>query len=427
MDYSERLLRQRDREAPRRHLRGRRLHRRLPGRPNPANRDLRIKATVTVEGSDIHVDLTGTSPQIDLPLNMPFEGTVDIAIYLTIRSILLDSARTAHPGELRALPADHDHGARGLPGQPALPGADDRPLLPRQHRRRHGDARAGAASCRSNVSAGVGNLKVVAYSGLSGDAALGVHGHPGGQLRWPAGKDGLDAVDTLYANTRNNPIEDIESHYPLRVTRYELNVDPAGAGRWRGGIGTIRESSSSSPAGCRSRATAPCIRRRGCSVGEMERRAASRSTSAVRTASPYRRSSLPCDPGWRPALSRRSVRRRLRARGRAGPEPRSARTSRTRFSRGSAPGSSTASRTRRANRRRRRRHQHRRRPRRRPRCARRGEDADDAGRDRSGISSAISALVESSGVAVSRVQVVMIGTTHFTNAVVEAQRLARPG
>ena len=37
------------------------------------------------------------------------------------------------------------------------------------------------------------------------------------------GKDGLDAVDTLYANTRNNPIEDIESHYPLRVTRYELN------------------------------------------------------------------------------------------------------------------------------------------------------------------------------------------------------------
>ena len=32
------------------------------------------------------------------------------------------------------------------------------------------------------------------------------------------GKDGLDAVDTLYANTRNNPIEDIESHYPLRVT-----------------------------------------------------------------------------------------------------------------------------------------------------------------------------------------------------------------
>jgi N-methylhydantoinase B len=63
------------------------------------------------------------------------------------------------------------------------------------------------------------------------------------------GKDGLDAVDTLYANTRNNPIEDIESHYPLRVTRYELNVDTGGAGRWRGGLGTVREIEFLEPGG----------------------------------------------------------------------------------------------------------------------------------------------------------------------------------
>ena len=44
-----------------------------------------------------------------------------------------------------------------------------------------------------------------------------------------------------------------------------------------------------------------------------------------------------------------------------------------------------------------------------------------------GIESAIGALVESSDVAVSGVQAVMIGTTHFTNAVVEARRLAPTG
>ena len=55
------------------------------------------------------------------------------------------------------------------------------------------------------------------------------------------GKDGMDAVDTLYANTRNNPIEDIESHLPLRVTRYELREDAVAAGQWRGGIGSMRE------------------------------------------------------------------------------------------------------------------------------------------------------------------------------------------
>jgi N-methylhydantoinase A/oxoprolinase/acetone carboxylase beta subunit len=41
-----------------------------------------------------------------------------------------------------------------------------------------------------------------------------------------------------------------------------------------------------------------------------------------------------------------------------------------------------------------------------------------------GISAALRALVEQSGVAASSVQAVMIGTTHFTNAVVEARRLA---
>jgi N-methylhydantoinase B/oxoprolinase/acetone carboxylase alpha subunit len=51
-------------------------------------------------------------------------------------------------------------------------------------------------------------------------------GSYGGRL----GKDGMDAVDTLYANTRNNPIEDIETHLPLRVLRYELREDVAGAG-----------------------------------------------------------------------------------------------------------------------------------------------------------------------------------------------------
>jgi N-methylhydantoinase B len=55
------------------------------------------------------------------------------------------------------------------------------------------------------------------------------------------GLDGMDTVDTLYANTRNNPIEDIESHLPLRVNRYELREGVVAAGEWRGGIGSVRE------------------------------------------------------------------------------------------------------------------------------------------------------------------------------------------
>jgi len=54
------------------------------------------------------------------------------------------------------------------------------------------------------------------------------------------GRDGLDSVDCLIANTRNNPIEELEWRFPMRTERYELREDPCAAGRWRGGIGMVR-------------------------------------------------------------------------------------------------------------------------------------------------------------------------------------------
>jgi 5-oxoprolinase (ATP-hydrolysing) len=54
------------------------------------------------------------------------------------------------------------------------------------------------------------------------------------------GRDGLDSVDCLIANTRNNPIEELEWRFPMRTERYELRDDPCAAGEWRGGIGMVR-------------------------------------------------------------------------------------------------------------------------------------------------------------------------------------------
>jgi N-methylhydantoinase B len=250
MDYSERLLRREIEKLPDGSYEAEGFIDGFQDHPNPAYKNLRVKATVTVDGSEIRVDLTGTSPQIDLPLNMPFEGTVDIAVYLTIRSILLDSDRhgdvPANSGLFRPITITAPEGCLANPRYPApviarfCPGNIVADTV----------MRALAPVVPGNVSAGVGNLKVVAYSGLLPGGQHWVYmdiqeGSYGGRL----GKDGLDAVDTLYANTRNNPIEDIESHYPLRVTQYELNVDTGGAGRWRGGLGTIRELEFMAPGG----------------------------------------------------------------------------------------------------------------------------------------------------------------------------------
>ena len=55
-------------------------------------------------------------------------------------------------------------------------------------------------------------------------------------------RDGLDSVDSLIANTRNNPIEELEWRFPMRTERYELRDEPCAAGKWRGGIGVVRNN-----------------------------------------------------------------------------------------------------------------------------------------------------------------------------------------
>jgi N-methylhydantoinase B/oxoprolinase/acetone carboxylase alpha subunit len=43
------------------------------------------------------------------------------------------------------------------------------------------------------------------------------------------------------SNTRNTPVEAIEHYLPVRVLQYRLRSDSAGAGRYAGGEGIVRE------------------------------------------------------------------------------------------------------------------------------------------------------------------------------------------
>ena len=210
--------------------------------PDPARRALPLTVTLRVRGEHIEVDLSGTAPQVpDRPINMPLVGTVDVAVWLTIRSVLLDTATHGHipinEGLTRPISIVAPSGCLANPIFPA-------PTIARfcpGNQLADTVMKALALAAPEQVSAGIGNLKVIAFSGLEGEKHW-VHmeifeGSYGGRF----GRDGMDAVDTLYANTRNNPIEDLETHLPLRVTRYELREDVCGAGEWRGGFGSVRE------------------------------------------------------------------------------------------------------------------------------------------------------------------------------------------
>lgn len=242
MDYSERLLRDAIRELPdgdysaTTHIDG------YLDDPDPSRRNLPITATVKIRGDQMTVDLTGTAPQVpDRPINMPFVGTVDCAVWLTVRSILLDSVEFGtipqNAGLIRPIEIVAPEGCLANPIFPA-------PVIARfcpGNQLADTVMKALAQVAPEKVSAGIGNLRVVALSGLD-HSNHWVHmeimeGAYGGRF----GKDGMDAVDTLYANTRNNPIEDIESHIPVRCDRYELHDNRCVPGRWRGGVGAVRE------------------------------------------------------------------------------------------------------------------------------------------------------------------------------------------
>ena len=241
MDYSERMMRREIERLPDGTYEAEGRLDGYPDHPDPSYKDLVIKVAVTIAGSELTVDLAGTSPQIDLPLNMPFVGTVDLAVWVALRSILLDTdTHDAVPTNSGLFRPNTITAPAGCLANPTFP-------APTIARFSGGNLvadtlmRALAPILPEAISAGTGTLKIVSYSGFKdGEHWVYMDIHEG-SYGARHGKDGMDAVDTLYANTRNNPVEDIESHYPLRVTQYELREGTGGAGTWRGGLGSIRE------------------------------------------------------------------------------------------------------------------------------------------------------------------------------------------
>ena len=243
MDYSERMIRAAIQRLPdgsynaKSHIDG------FLDSDEAARRELPIEVTLTVAGSNLTVDFTGTARQVDdRPINMPLQGTVDCAVSTTLRSILLDSAVHGRIPQNSGLTRPVEIVApKGTLVNPVFPAPTISRACPAIECA-NTIMKALAQAVPEQVSAGVGNLNVIAFSGLRGESHW-VHmevyeGAYGGRFQ----KDGIDAVDILFTNTRNNPIEDVESHLPLRIHRYELRNDGHGPGKWRGGIGAVRET-----------------------------------------------------------------------------------------------------------------------------------------------------------------------------------------
>jgi len=206
---------------------------------------LRIETSVKIEGSNMIVDLTGSSPQVDTGYNVPYSGSTLPGTYTVVRSILLDEATSEvfipqNSGIFRPVEVVAPLGSIFNPKFPASCTARINQVL------RLADQINLAISEVLPEKTTAGNSAhshFNSYAGVNqetGDYWVYIEvneGSYGGRY----GKDGLDSVDSLVANTRNNPIEELEMRLPMRCERYELREEGPAPGKWRGGMGVVRK------------------------------------------------------------------------------------------------------------------------------------------------------------------------------------------
>ena len=244
IDYSERMLRQEIAKIPDGVYEtevgyldddGRNYGKKLP-----------IAVKVIVEGDEITYDLTGSSEQVPTAYNCAFEGTTVSAFTFITRMMFLDEVAfpvfvPQNEGMLKPLKVIAPEGTIFNPTYPAATFS----RFSQVQRAVDLALRALAPVIPDRVTAGnSAHIHFMSYSGWDEKSSeywvyLEVNeGSYGGR----ATSDGPDSVDNLIANTRNNPIEELEWRFPMRTDRYELRKEPAAAGEFRGGIGIVREN-----------------------------------------------------------------------------------------------------------------------------------------------------------------------------------------
>jgi len=195
---------------------------------------LRVRASVTIERESITVDLAGTAAQTAGPTNVGPAMAPTGAF--TILKSFLDPGGEINSGAfrpLRVLAPDLLHAAARRPApcggmvevkycvESAVMGALARAMSGRIS----GDIKGGGNHC---------------YVG--GPAFIFYEYPAAGTGAWEGG-DGNNAVRAFTESdiTTIQPVEAIESKYPLRVESCALREGSGGPGHWRGGLGLVRE------------------------------------------------------------------------------------------------------------------------------------------------------------------------------------------
>jgi N-methylhydantoinase B/oxoprolinase/acetone carboxylase alpha subunit len=203
---------------------------------DPDSDPRRIYVRISVSGSDIEFDFTGSDPQVDAAINSVRSSTLAV-VYYAVR-VLTGDAAPNNDGCYRPVSVVLPEGSLVNATLPAPVNA----RMVTVHR--IGDTVMGAMSKavpERIAAAGCGQTSVIPVGGSDPDTGVRFVGVLGGPYRGGMGarpdKDGIDVTDHDICNVYHVPIEMTESELPVLYRVLELWTDSGGAGRWRGGLG----------------------------------------------------------------------------------------------------------------------------------------------------------------------------------------------
>ncbi len=195
-----------------------------------------INVAVTVRGSELDVDFTGSSAQVRGAINCVLSFTRS-STYACVRC-LLPPTMPNNEGYFRAI--------RVL----APPGTIVNPLLPAPVAAR-GLTGYRIANAVMGALAQVAPERVPACES-GGDLGISLGGYTAERrafvfleflvCSWGGRPfaDGIDGIASMVVNFSNYPVEVIEREYPLRIEEYGFLPDTGGPGEFRGGLALVR-------------------------------------------------------------------------------------------------------------------------------------------------------------------------------------------
>lgn len=204
---------------------------------------LRVMLTLRVRGNSLEFDFTGSDPQLHSSLNMPTGGKERHVLALVGLNYVLYTLNpdiVLNAGMLRVARCVLPEGTVVNPLAPAAVGMRSLTCKVVQY------ATIGAFSLAlpdlmPASPAGGMSIVNVRTSSSDGNNVIAALGPVGGGAGGAAEADGSEASGAIVAFLRNTPVEINEAEVPIRITRYGLVPGSAGAGKFRGGLGTVME------------------------------------------------------------------------------------------------------------------------------------------------------------------------------------------